>query len=179
MSKRDAAILRGHADSMALKLACHDEKLHRKLMPAEPDARKVFEAVEQARVDAIGSHRMTGVARNLNAMLDDRFHRGKLDEITDLADAPLSDALALLVRERLTGQAPPTAAKKLVELWRDELEAKVGQRLDPLDRYARTKQVRRGSARSAARSNSAMIDTDPDEDESGRRAEGRERPVRR
>ena len=136
MSKRDAAIVRGHADSMALKLACHDAKLHRKLMPANPQARGVFEAVEQARVEALGARRMAGVAKNLTAMLDDHFHRGKFDEITDRADAPLSDALALLVRERLTGQAPPTAAKKLVDLWRPVLEDKIGPRLDLLNRYA-------------------------------------------
>uniref|UniRef100_Q07VE1 Cobaltochelatase subunit CobT n=1 Tax=Rhodopseudomonas palustris (strain BisA53) TaxID=316055 RepID=Q07VE1_RHOP5 len=136
MSKRDAAIVRGHADSMALKLACHDAKLHRKLMPANPQARGVFEAVEQARVEALGARRMAGVAKNLTAMLDDHFHRGKFDEITDRADAPLSDALALLVRERLTGLAPPTAAKKLVDLWRPVLEDKIGPRLDLLNRYA-------------------------------------------
>ncbi len=92
MTKRDAAIVRGHADSIALKLACHDPKVHRKLMPGNPQARGVFEAVEQARVEAIGSRRMAGVAKNLTAMLDDHFHRGKFDEITDRADAPLSDA---------------------------------------------------------------------------------------
>src|SRR5712672_2595568 len=96
MTKRDAAIVRGHADSIALKLACHDPKVHRKLMPGNPQARGVFEAVEQARVEAIGSRRMAGVAKNLTAMLDDHFHRGKYDEITDRADAPLSDALAVL-----------------------------------------------------------------------------------
>ncbi len=48
----DAAIVRGHADSIALKLACHDPKVHRKLMPGNPQARGVFEAVEQARVEA-------------------------------------------------------------------------------------------------------------------------------
>jgi cobaltochelatase CobT len=58
MTKRDAAIVRGHADSIALKLACHDPKVHRKLMPGNPQARGVFEAVEQARVEAIGSRRM-------------------------------------------------------------------------------------------------------------------------
>src|SRR5947207_724378 len=87
MTKRDAAIVRGHADSIALKLACHDPKVHRKLMPGNPQARGVFEAVEQARVEAIGSRRMAGVAKNLTAMLDDHFHRGKFDEITDRAAA--------------------------------------------------------------------------------------------
>src|SRR3569623_3729963 len=130
MTKRDAAIVRGHADSIALKLACHDPKLHRKLMPGNPQARGVFEAVEQARVDAIGARRMAGVAKNLNAMLDDHFHRGKYDELTDRADAPLADALAMLVRERLTGHAPPAAARRIVDLWRPTLEEKVGHRLD-------------------------------------------------
>jgi cobaltochelatase CobT len=126
--------VRGHADSIALKIACHDPKVHRKLMPGNPQARGVFEAVEQARVEAIGSRRMAGVAKNLTAMLDDHFHRGKFDEITDRADAPLSDALAMLVRERLTGLAPPAAARKMVDLWRPVLEDKIGARLDRLSR---------------------------------------------
>src|SRR6516165_6063869 len=145
MTRRDAAIVRGHADSIALKLACHDPKLHRKLMPGNPQARGVFEAVEQARVEAIGARRMSGVAKNLTAMLDDHFHRGKYDEITDRADAPLSDALAMLVRERLTGQAPPAAAKKMVDLWRPILEDKIGARLDRLDRLVED-QTRFGDA---------------------------------
>jgi len=135
MTRRDAAVVRGHADSIALKLACHDPKIHRKLIPGNPQARGVFEAVEQARVEAIGARRMAGVAKNLSAMLDDHFHRGKYDEITDRADAPLSDALAMLVRERLTGMAPPAAAKKLVDLWRPTLEDRIGQRLDELSRF--------------------------------------------
>src|SRR5271168_3980396 len=73
---------------------------------------------------------MAGVAKNLTAMLDDHFHRGKFDEITDRADAPLSDALAMLVRERLTGLAPPAAARNMVDLWRPLLEDKIGARLD-------------------------------------------------
>jgi cobaltochelatase CobT len=130
----DAAIVRGHADSIALKLACHDPQVHRKLIPGGQQARAVFEAVEQARVEAIGARRMSGVAQNLSAMLDDRFHRGKFDEITDRADAPLEEALALLVRERLTGMSPPPAAKKIVELWRPLIENRAGSGLDRLER---------------------------------------------
>ena len=68
-------------------------------------------------------------------MLDDHFHRGKYDEITDRADAPLSDALAMMVRERLTGLPPPTAACKVVDLWRPFLEDKIGTRLDQLSHF--------------------------------------------
>src|ERR1700755_1789388 len=113
LNATEAAIVRGHADSIALKLACHDPNVHRKLVPGGQTARAVFEAVEQARVEAIGARRMSGVAKNLSAMIDDRFHRGKFDEVSDRADAPLEEAVALMVRERLTGQTPPPAAQKL------------------------------------------------------------------
>jgi cobaltochelatase CobT len=133
LSRKDAAIVRGHADSVALRLACHDPAVHRKQMPGNMQARGVFDAVEQARVEAIGARRMAGVAKNLTAMLDDHFHRGKFDEITDRADAPLADALAMMVRERLTGLAPPQAAKKVVDLWRPFIEDKARSRLDRLE----------------------------------------------
>src|SRR6516225_9929506 len=124
LNGREAAIVRGHADAIAVRLACHDAAVHRKLAPGG----------QQARVEAIGARRMGGVAKNLAAMLDDRFHRGKFDEITDRADAPIEDALAMMVRERLTGQTPPPTARKLVELWRPLIEERAGRDLDRLER---------------------------------------------
>jgi len=134
LNATEAAIVRGHADSIALKLACHDPGVHRKLVPGGQTARAVFEAVEQARVEAIGARRMSGVAKNLSAMIDDRFHRGKFDEISDRADAPIEEALSMLVRERLTGMTPPPAARRLVELWRPLLEERAGKNLDRLEK---------------------------------------------
>src|SRR3954466_13833967 len=134
LNAQDAAIVRGHSDSIALKLACHDPAVHRRQMPGGQQGRAVFEAVEQARVEAIGSRRMQGVAQNLSAMLDDKFHRGKFDDITDRADAPIEDAVAMMVRERLTGQAPPVAARKLVDLWRPFIEERAGRELDRLEK---------------------------------------------
>jgi cobaltochelatase CobT len=133
MSANDVAVLRGHSDSMALRLACHDAGLHRRLAPEGQAARTVYDAVEQARVEAIGSRRMEGVAGNLHAMLEDRYHRGgRYEDITDRADAPIEDAIALMVRERLTGMKPPPAAEKIVDLWRDFIEEKAGSDLDAL-----------------------------------------------
>src|SRR5205807_8265868 len=85
------------------------------------------------------------VAKNLSAMLDDRLHRGKFDEVTDRADAPIEEAVALIVRERLTGQVPPAAAKKIVELWRPLIEDRAGRDLDRLERLIEN-QARFGDA---------------------------------
>ena len=127
--RRDRARARGLRSRC--KLACHDPAVHRRQMPGGQQARAVFEAVEQARVEAIGARRMHGVAQNLSAMLDDKFHRGKFDDITDRADAPIEEAVAMMVRERLTGQAPPPAARKLVDLWRPFIEDRAGARSRP------------------------------------------------
>src|SRR5690606_30558080 len=59
-SAAELAVLRGLGDSMALRRACHDERLHSSLAPAGPDARAIYDAVEQARVEAIGASRMAG-----------------------------------------------------------------------------------------------------------------------
>ena len=112
LGAREAAIVRGHADSMRCGSPATTPRCIAACMPAGQQARAVFEAVEQARVEAIGARRMEGVAQNLAAMLDDRFHRGKFDEITDRADAPIEEALAMMVRERLTGMAPPAGGQE-------------------------------------------------------------------
>jgi len=141
LDAREAAILRGHADSMALRLACHNKDVHRRLTPPAPAARAVFDAVEQARVEAIGSRRMRGVASNLDAMLDDRFQRARYAEIAVRAEAPLEDALAMIVRERLTGLKPPRNAQKIVDLWRPWVEERAAADLDKLGREIEDQRV--------------------------------------
>jgi cobaltochelatase CobT len=131
-TRRDLQVTRGFGDSLALRLACHNPTVHRAHSPEGKNARAVYDAAEQARIEALGALRMDGVAGNLAAMLEDRYHRGNYHEITDRADAPLEDAVALLVRERLTGAAPPASAKKIVDLWRDWIEDKAGGQMTRL-----------------------------------------------
>jgi len=148
LAKRDAAVLRGQADSIALRLACHNVEVHRRLSPRPPAARAVFEAVEQARVEAIGTRRMQGVAQNLDAMLENRFQHGRYAEIRERAEAPLEQAVALIVRERLTGHKPPKNAQRLVDLWRPLIEQRAGH---DLDRLASAIEDQRGFALSVRR----------------------------
>ena len=125
-SRMDVAITRGLGDSMALKRACHDTRVHTKLAPEGKQARAVFDAIEQARDEAIGSRAMQGVADNLGWMLEDKYVRANLAEVSERSDAPLEEALALVVREKLTGRAVPKSGEKLVALWRDWIEDKTG-----------------------------------------------------
>lgn len=122
----EVAQIRGAGDSMALKVRYHDEKLHLRLQPVGGTARAVFEAVEEARVEAIGANKMAGVATNLRAALEERCRARGYARVREKSDAPLADVLGLMVRERLTGAPVPDAARKMVDLWRDWIEEKGG-----------------------------------------------------
>jgi cobaltochelatase CobT len=128
-SAYDVAVLRGLGDSMALRLAVHDPSVHRRLSPEGRNARAVFDAVEQARVEAVGAIRMQGVGDNLAAALEEKYQRGNFRSVASRSDAPLEDAVALLVREKLTGRPPPESAQKLVDLWRPWVESRAGEEL--------------------------------------------------
>ncbi|RWD54978.1 MAG: cobaltochelatase subunit CobT, partial [Mesorhizobium sp.] len=131
-SRNDIAITRGIGDSMALKRACHDQRIHSKLAPEGKLARAIFDAVEQARVEAIGSRVMQGVADNIGSMLEDKYAKANLIDVKDKADAPLEEAVALMVREKLTGRAVPRSGERLVDLWRPWVEEKASADLDGL-----------------------------------------------
>jgi cobaltochelatase CobT len=131
-SKNDIAITRGLGDSMALKRACHDVRIHTKLAPEGKAARAIYDAVEQARVEAIGSRAMQGVADNIGSMLEDKYAKANLVDVKDKADAPIEEALALMVREKLTGRPVPKSGERLVELWRPWVEEKAKADLDGL-----------------------------------------------
>jgi cobaltochelatase CobT len=128
----EVAAVRGAGDAYALKLAYHEDAIDKELRPAGGDAGAIFEAAEQARVEAIGALAMPGVRDNLGAILAMRCKAHGLGDVKEQIQAPLLDVLGLLVRERLTGDPPPEIARRAVDLWRPFVEAKVGLDLDRL-----------------------------------------------
>ncbi|MEO9613936.1 MAG: cobaltochelatase subunit CobT [Nitratireductor sp.] len=128
----ELSVTRGIGDSMALRRACHDNAVHTRLAPEGKQARAVFDAVEQARVEAIGARAMTGVGDNLALMLEDKYSKANLAAVVEQADAPIEEAIALVVREKLTGRATPRSGERLVDLWRDWIEDKAGADIERL-----------------------------------------------
>jgi len=132
ISEPDAERLRGQADNLALKLAYHDNAEHTRQRPQGAEARALFDAAEEMRVQALGANAMKGVSNNLTAALTDAYERRGFARMTDRGSAPMADALALIVRERLTGLAPPLNAQGVVAAWKPYIEQKAGKTLDKL-----------------------------------------------
>ncbi len=123
---------RGVVDGFALRLRHHDATLHHRRAPAPPVARAVFDAIEQVRVEALGSRGMAGMRANLAEAQAFRLKSDPIVRARDADEVPLSSAVALLMRERLTGEPVPAVAKAGLELVRAWIEAKGGADMDAL-----------------------------------------------
>jgi cobaltochelatase CobT len=129
---REAAEARGFADAAALRLRHHNVRLHQRHAPADETARAVFDAAEQARVEALGARGMAGVRANLAQLAELRLRTDPLVRARSRDEVPLGSAIGLIVRERLTGEGPPEAARAGLALVADWIEEKAGADLDAL-----------------------------------------------
>jgi cobaltochelatase CobT len=117
----EMAKMRGAADSLALRLRHHDDAVHAARSPGQREAKDVYDALEQSRVEVIGARHMAGVAANLQSRLADECESEGFDRMTRREQMPMATALALLAREKMSGEPAPEAARAVLDLWRDTL----------------------------------------------------------
>lgn len=132
LAAEQVAQARGFADSFALRMRLHDSALHLKAAPREAVARAVFDAVETARIEALGSRGYAGIADNLDRALEMKMRSDPISRARTRDEVPLSTAIQLLVRERLTGREAPAEAALGLALVRDWIEDKGSADLDAL-----------------------------------------------
>jgi len=127
-----AAEARGFADSFALRMRHHNDALHMRNAPIEPAARACYDAVEMIRYEALGANNFAGMRENLDASMDVRMAADPITRAETAEEVPVQTALALLLREKLTGQPVPAVAEQGVELVRDWIEQRAGDDFERL-----------------------------------------------
>ncbi|OYW79756.1 MAG: cobaltochelatase subunit CobT, partial [Asticcacaulis sp. 32-58-5] len=93
LAPRAAAQVRGVADRMALKIAHHDEPVHARARPLDERSGEVFDALEQARLEALGARAMGGVRLNLRAALEGDLEKSGLTRKEEKSDLNLADVM--------------------------------------------------------------------------------------
>ncbi len=115
--------MRGQVDLAALAHKHHSEKTHSKYRPRDNKAAAMFDALEQVRLEAIGSATYAGMKSNLNERHNVAFQMAGYDKAREGNDMALPDVVAMIAREAITGEKPPEAIRTLVALmrpWVDE-----------------------------------------------------------
>lgn len=132
LAAEDIAQSRGEGDALAVRLRHHDDGLHRRLCPTGDVAPALFNALEDARVDAVGGRYMAGVRQNMAVSLEQKYRRLGFHRINDRTEATMPEVIRLMARNRLTGEAPPPAAAHVYELWEEHLEPQIADALERL-----------------------------------------------
>lgn len=120
--EQDLTLLRAEADSAALRLRYHDKNLHRRLAPTDMLARQAFDAMEQARCEAIGACHMLGTAHNIMTARDQHWRDCGYDHAKMRSDVPLPEALQALVFHQLTNLPPSVATTAALSLWQEKMQ---------------------------------------------------------
>jgi len=132
MTLEEVLLARGTADAFALRHKFHDEAVAAKYAPQGQMARDLFDAMENARVEAVGARYMPGTAGNIDAKIANEARRKGYDQITQASEAPLPTAAGYLIRHLATGRPLPAGADNLMELWRGFIEDQAGGTLENL-----------------------------------------------
>jgi cobaltochelatase CobT len=107
--------LRAYADRIALQRRFHDRAIHQQHQPPDDHPLALFDAVEQARLDALGARWLPGIARNLLA------HPGAED-----------DGIRWLAFEAFSGQSAPGEKARLAAAVREQLPERLVRELHDL-----------------------------------------------
>ncbi len=132
MTRQEVLLARGHADAMALRHKFHDPSTAAKYMPQGQMAQDLYNAMETARVEAVGAQYMPGTAGNIDAKIGNEALRKGYDQIKQPADAPLATAAGYMIRELATGRDLPDGADNVLNLWRGFIEDHCGDTLESL-----------------------------------------------
>ena len=123
--KKHIASIRGMVDSSSFMLLLHNKNIHSKHSPSEPNAKKIYDKAELARVEAIGSIKMTGVKNNIDAKINNYFEINELNNIEKFDEIPTAEIIYLLLRKEITGGNLPASSENMMKKYGKYIDSKI------------------------------------------------------
>lgn len=118
--------LRGATDGLALRQLQTDAKLHARHAPSDPQARRLFDLLEQYRVEALVPDELAGVRRNLQHR-HDAWAEGFVSQgLLDTEQGIVLYTVAQTCRARVTGVMLDDHVQDLMEPVRFRLGPQIG-----------------------------------------------------
>lgn len=100
LNKENVIRLRGSADASAMRLRHHNDAVHQRRMPHGKDAIDAYNAMEQTRVEVLGSQDYKGVSSNLGKALEQRLALEGYQMARDSVQIQMQDALKVMIHSK-------------------------------------------------------------------------------
>ena len=118
--------LRGNADNQALRYKYHNQGTFKEYEPSGEKNRKIYEILEDTRIQLIGSKLMRGVKNNLHSLYEDKFKDKNISEISKQSDIDIEDAIDLYFRNKVSPDYLPKDSDKAISVWKKWLQSRIG-----------------------------------------------------
>lgn len=124
--------MRGQVDLAALAMRHHNPRTHHQLRPRDGKAARVFDALELVRLEAEGAAHMRGMRHNLSERYEVHCELSGYARVSETADPPVADIVAMIAREKIVGEPLPRALQTLANVWRPWVEKQMLKHIDAL-----------------------------------------------
>ena len=130
---QDFTNLRAFADSEALKIKYTDKKIYIKNEPEGAMSKALYAIAEKIRYEKIGSDKLKGVKHNIIQCYENKLKDKKIEEIKTDADAPITEAFELYLRNHFFNIKKNHTTKKILSYWKNLFDKNLKQKLNKLD----------------------------------------------
>ena len=126
------ASIRGAADNEALIYKYRNNDTYTEFLPNKEKNKKIYESLENTRIQILGSKYMRGVKSNLLSLYEKNCNEKNYSNITSQSDLEIEHALEIYLKKKIDTNIVPKSASHALSYWSKWLDSKVGTSIDDL-----------------------------------------------
>ena len=126
------ASIRGAADNEALIYKYRNNDTYSEFLPNKEKNKKIYESLENTRIQILGSKYMRGVKSNLLSLYEKNCNEKNYSNVTSQSDLEIEHALEIYLKKKIDTNIVPKSASHALSYWSKWLDSKVGTSIDDL-----------------------------------------------
>ena len=126
------ASIRGTADNEALIYKYRNHDTYSEFLPNKEKNKKIYESLENTRIQILGSKYMRGVKSNLLSLYEKNCNEKNYSNVTSQSDLEIEHALEIYLKKKIDTNIVPKSASHALSYWSKWLDSKVGTSIDDL-----------------------------------------------
>ena len=124
--------IRGTADNEALIHKYRNNNTYSEFLPNKEKNKKIYESLENSRIQILGSKYMRGVKSNLLSLYEKDCQEKNYSNVTSQSDLDIENALEIYLKKKNDASLVPKSASHALSYWSKWLDSKIGDSIDGL-----------------------------------------------
>ena len=124
--------IRGTADNEALIHKYRNNNTYSEFLPNKEKNKKIYESLENSRIQILGSKYMRGVKSNLLSLYEKDCQEKNYSNVTSQSDLDIENALEIYLKKKNDASLVPKSASHALSYWSKWLDSKIGDSIDDL-----------------------------------------------